>query len=528
MMGNARGHLDGDHSSGRLGRLARLGLATAMGLAGTSMTWLAPTPATPRAAAAVIPGKVIGWGYNASHQIDIPTAAQSGIVAISAGCNHSVALKYTGQVIAWGDDTFHQTDVPTAARSGVTVISAGCQHTLALTGKGRVVAWGDDSVGQTDVPSLPSGGRWFAIAAGEKFSAGLANKGSSIRIYSWGNGANASETAPWQVKDLEAGDNSLIFRLSNGTVRMGGTYPPSLQAPAGLTGVVGADLGRAHALALKSNGKVVAWGDDGYGQIDVPAGLSGVTAISAGGYHSLALKSNGSIIAWGRNDDGQASVPVLASGQRYSAVSAGGLHSLAIIAANVPTAPTGINAVAGNASARVTWIAPTSNGGAPITGYTVTSDPGALTCKTTGALTCTVTGLANGTTYTFTVTASNAAGTSAPSARSSPVIPIAPATPTPSPTPTPAPTPTATATATTAPTVAPPTPTRAPAVTAAPANPNSGNTGSESTVIVLALLVGLGLAIAVVVALLAFSLYQMRKPVHRPINRPPNPPTSET
>ena len=100
----------------------------------------------------------------AKSQIDIPSAAQSGIVAISAGCNHSVALKYTGQVIAWGDDTFHQTEVPTAARSGITVISAGCEHTLALTNRGRIVAWGDDSVGQTDVPSLPSGYRWFAIA----------------------------------------------------------------------------------------------------------------------------------------------------------------------------------------------------------------------------------------------------------------------------------------------------------------------------------------------------------------------------
>lgn len=51
-------------------------------------------------------------------------------------------------------------------------------------------------------------------------------------------------------------------------------------------------------------------------------------------------------------------------------------------AATVPGAPTGVSAVAGNASATVSWSAPGSDGGSPITGYTVTSSPGAKTCTT--------------------------------------------------------------------------------------------------------------------------------------------------
>ena len=91
--------------------------------------------------------------------------------------------------------------------------------------------------------------------------------------------------------------------------------------------------------------------------------------------------------------------------------------------ATVPGAPTGVNAMGGNLQATVTWVAPSSNGGSAITGYTVTSSPGGFTCTTTGATTCIETGLVNGTSYTFKVTATNAVGTGSASSASSAVVP---------------------------------------------------------------------------------------------------------
>ncbi|MGY1833401.1 S8 family serine peptidase [Geodermatophilus sp. SYSU D01180] len=92
----------------------------------------------------------------------------------------------------------------------------------------------------------------------------------------------------------------------------------------------------------------------------------------------------------------------------------------------VPAAPHITAVTPGNASIAVRWTVPVDDGGAPITGYTVTSTPGGRRCTTTEAIQCTVTGLVNGITYTFTVAATNAIGTGPASAPSAVVAPIAP------------------------------------------------------------------------------------------------------
>ena len=87
-----------------------------------------------------------------------------------------------------------------------------------------------------------------------------------------------------------------------------------------------------------------------------------------------------------------------------------------------PGAPTAVVAAPGNAEVTVTWTPPADSGTFPIDGYVVRTQPGGQTC-TTSVTTCTVTGLTNGTVYTFTVTASSAAGSGPASAPSGPVTP---------------------------------------------------------------------------------------------------------
>ena len=107
----------------------------------------------------------------------------------------------------------------------------------------------------------------------------------------------------------------------------------------------------------------------------------------------------------------------------------------------VPTAPQGIASTVTANTVTLTWSAPTSDGGAAITGYIVTLNGGA-TCNTT-LLTCTFNNLTTGTSYTATVVATNSVGSSVTGTASfTPVAPVAtPVTTTPTPTPTPTPEP---------------------------------------------------------------------------------------
>jgi len=98
-----------------------------------------------------------------------------------------------------------------------------------------------------------------------------------------------------------------------------------------------------------------------------------------------------------------------------------------------PSPPQGLNASAGNATVQLSWTAPASNGGSPITGYNVyrgtssgaeSATPIAVHLQSTSY---TDSGLSNGTTYYYQVAAANSAGLSARSAEASatPQLPAA-------------------------------------------------------------------------------------------------------
>jgi fibronectin type 3 domain-containing protein len=102
-------------------------------------------------------------------------------------------------------------------------------------------------------------------------------------------------------------------------------------------------------------------------------------------------------------------------------------NTLAATPATIPGAPSLISAAGGDTSVALSWAAPTTDGGSPITGYVATATPGGATCSASG-LGCTIGGLTNGTSYSLTVRATNLVGTG-PASNALSATPTAPGQP---------------------------------------------------------------------------------------------------
>ena len=88
---------------------------------------------------------------------------------------------------------------------------------------------------------------------------------------------------------------------------------------------------------------------------------------------------------------------------------------------DAPSSPLNLQVALQGTEAQLSWASPNDDGGVAITSYTVTSNPGSLTCITS-TTSCSIFGLTVGQSYTFTAIATNPVGDSAPSEPTSAVI----------------------------------------------------------------------------------------------------------
>ncbi|MBO2672899.1 DUF4347 domain-containing protein [Shewanella algae] len=156
------------------------------------------------------------------------------------------------------------------------------------------------------------------------------------------------------------------------------------------------------------------------------------TGSAAGNIASVSASSGTSVTVTINNISGNGSLRLdlkaatnISDAQANSgpaAYTSGDVHTVAV--PTVPGAPIIGTASALDGQAVVNFSAPASDGGSAITSYQVTSSPGGITASGANSP-IGVAGLTNGTSYTFTVQAINAVGTSSPSAPSNSVVPKA-------------------------------------------------------------------------------------------------------
>ena len=133
----------------------------------------------------------------------------------------------------------------------------------------------------------------------------------------------------------------------------------------------------------QSAGSIVGWGSR---VILEPSALEGLVAVAGGGSHSLGLKSDGTIVAWGRNHYGQCDVP--APNADFVAVAGGRYHSLGIRSYDTPV-ETAFYAtlVHEDHAVLLRWLLPSSSGGVGLMIYRALSADGPYSCITPEPLT---------------------------------------------------------------------------------------------------------------------------------------------
>jgi alpha-tubulin suppressor-like RCC1 family protein len=281
------------------------------------------------------------------------------VTQVAAGWYHSLALASDGTVWAWGDNQYGelgdgnvaQSDTPVKlGLSNVTQIAAGDDWSLALRSDGTVWAWGNnlynelgeqvpDVYDASDVPVQVTGLSGVTqIAAGASFGMAVETtvKLGFVRHSLWTWGQNTFG---------QVGNGQLTDIFSPGGV-IDPYQVPGIPAPATIA------AGFEFAMMVGTDGSVWGWGQDTWGNLGVGSGTgfiysptqtlnpgSGIIQLAAGEDHVLGLRSDGTVVAWGDNLNGQLGdgmttasvIPVQVSGlSGVSQVSAGLDYSLAV------------------------------------------------------------------------------------------------------------------------------------------------------------------------------------------------------
>ncbi|MBF0555058.1 MAG: fibronectin type III domain-containing protein [Nitrospirae bacterium] len=178
----------------------------------------------------------------------------------------------------------------TASPITVSGLTNGMAYTFTVKAINSVGSGAASSASNGVTPSATVSSVGVAVSAGIYHTAALSSDGT---VWAWGQNGYG--------------------QLGNGTQTISSVSPGQVS---GLTGVTAIAGGYTHTIALKGDGTVWTWGDNGYGQLGngtttgsyTPvqvSGLTRVTAIAGGFQHTTALNNDGTVWDWGYNGSGQ-------------------------------------------------------------------------------------------------------------------------------------------------------------------------------------------------------------------------------
>ena len=325
--------------------------------------------------------------------------ASAGTIVNSAGLSWptAVAIAKNGQliivdsgnnrVVAINPDGTGETTLASDLNKprGVTVDSTGAIYVTVMFG-GTILKMDSDGSNQT------------TIASGLSYPMSIANDGQGHLF-------------------VVVNDGQLLRMNDDGTGQQsfGEAFPFPVSVSVDASGnVYVGDATRHFITEMSSDGTTTRTIDFGTGNgFGVTTDTDGNVLVASQGANKVyRIQVDGTTTTMGNSLQGPTGVAVDADGQIFVVDLGGLIHIITPqeAAATPPGAPTDVSATSGGiGQAVISWTAPVSNGGIPISEYTATDGQG-HSCSTS-TLSCTISGMAPGD-GSVTVTATNDAGTS--------------------------------------------------------------------------------------------------------------------
>lgn len=287
-------------------------------------------------------GSLYGWGcnncgqitgtypsnYEESTNIGEPTFIMGNIKQASAGTGFSAAVSTSGALIVWGDHNYGEDPSHRVIKTDAAAVEVGSgisEVLFILNPDGMVEVM---NAATRSAKKVMDGVQEIHGIEGYNAACLALKKDGSLWLIESGQFGDDAQTTKIMNDVISAAADSRDFLEYEDkplyVVNKAGQLLKSVDSnlknfSVVMEGIVSVSAGRTHALAVTTEGKVVAWGSNGYGQLgngetvfetEKPVAVSGMdnalsVTVGRGGSFALVVKSDHSLWACGINDRGQ-------------------------------------------------------------------------------------------------------------------------------------------------------------------------------------------------------------------------------
>lgn len=266
-----------------------------------------------------------GEGFLTEGKALVPVKVMDSVAYVSEGTYHGMAIKTDGSLWAWGCNEngelgngkykdyylgYYLEYSPVKVMDDVVFVSAGRNHTMAIKSDASLWAWGSNEYGQlgdgTQTIGMDNEGNFVITENNDKYL--------PVKVMDNVTFVSAGLCGTMAIKT----DGSLWAWGINANGQLGGGIENNTIIPIKIMDdVASVSMGIFYTMVIKKDGSLWGWGSNDNGQLgngkpteyyrdlSPVKVMDDVVSVSAGWDFTMAIKTDGSLWAWGVNDEGQ-------------------------------------------------------------------------------------------------------------------------------------------------------------------------------------------------------------------------------